>query len=179
MAILGSLVLIINLGKISEFQHSYFGIMGGTVLQSSQNTSDSWPIIGSLMEITMPGLPSFSVRGNTVVSWDKHPNPDGWYVRNIALFVSSIYTKKFPHTPIEVYLGGGPEIHLYNWENIGSKEANWVGLHILGGMRYEILDFPLGIYSEVGWNKEIGKGNVFPGFGKLSQIIITAGIRLH
>ncbi|MBI4722266.1 MAG: hypothetical protein HY769_04600 [Candidatus Stahlbacteria bacterium] len=184
MAILG---LIIILGKITEFQHSYFGIMGGTVLQSSKTTSDSWPIIGSLMEITMPGLPSFSIRGNTVVSWDKHPSPDsGWYVRNIALFFSSVYTKKFPLSPLEIYIGGGPEIHLYNWENIGtnevsycSKEANWVGLHILGGIRYEMLDFPLGIYGEVGYGKEIGKEKDLLGLGKLSQIIFTAGIRVH
>lgn len=156
---------------------SSIGLTGGALFQLFGDTSEAWPTLGSVMEISMPFVPSFGIRGTARLSWYTRKSGD-LCLRNVAVIIATKYTKKIYKSPIGIYGGGGPGVHLYSWrkkEHI--KGDNWIGFHFFTGIEYFFIKSKACCFGELDWGKEIGVGEKFPGFGELSQLGLTAGIR--
>ncbi len=161
----------------SSTQKTSIGLTGGVLLQLSDDESEAWPTFGSVMEFSMPGLNSFAVCGNTRISW-YNDKLYGLCLRNITMVLGSKYTKRLPELSMGFYIGGGPGVHLYNWEKKESNKGdNWVGFHLFTGIERYFLNSKICCFSEIDYGKEIGKKEKFPGFGDLSQFVFSVGIR--
>ncbi len=175
-----SIIIILSLFGEVQPPKSSIGVSGGALVQIFRDTSETWPVIGSVMEITMPGfLSSFAIRGTARLSWYKKLG-GGLCLRNITVILASKYTKRFYDSRIGIYGGGGPGVHLYSWSKKEecNREDNWVGFHFFTGIEYFfVTPKPWCCFAELDWGKEIGEGEGFPGFGEVSQLGLTAGAR--
>ncbi len=170
----------------SDAQRPRFGFKGGVVFNTSDNgssKSETWPIIGGLIELSLP-LPMIPFALRTEVEFSWHTEEKIWDLGEeiVHITISGRDIKvNFGYkntwyilSPIEFYTGAAPEIHICSAEVKVNGETNseldtWIGFHLFGGMECSIRGPTF--FGEVGW------GVIFPDEGSWSQFVFAGGVK--
>jgi hypothetical protein len=156
-----SLALMPQLGiKVGVDNQSFEDMTLFTTDNYNDSLSTWWASIGVLGEIGLPFLP-VAIRGEADYARESIGDSS---VTDLCIGVSGKLSFSPPLSPLGLYLGAGPSLHILSLEG---ESENIYGLQLYAGIN---LKLGLNIFGEVGY------GKMFPSEGSWSQTNVKVGI---